>query len=614
MSVFTDTEVEISHLRDCQRGAAVKARTHYSQPGAQRQTLIQLPTGTGKSALIAVLPFYVSCERVLVLVPNLGLVKQMKEDLDVIDFPHTNAYKKFGLLTDEQIETTDFYVMPLDHKVNRTDIEQHHVIVANYQKFQDVEKWFGVNKDLIDLIIIDEAHHQAAKTYQELIGFFDQAKIIGLTATPFRSDGKSVAGKNIYTYHFSDAVKRGYIRNIRVNNVSPSKVSLLFTDSGNSEVYTLAQIVEMKEQAWFSRGIALSQDCCDSIADLAVEKLNELRAKYPATNHQIIASAISIRHAREFIKLAFERHGLRIGMVNSSDEDKATNDQVKENLKQGKLDVVISVGMLGEGFNQPTLGVAAIFRPYKTLNPYIQFVGRVLRDNPPAKWCYVVSHLGLNQVRRFEEFKLFDADDKDFMRKLFEEQGDAGAEAVFVEGGDEDGDPQTDEAFVIKQSSELMDIGGTFVDEDRLHDLITRYNQINESERAKFLKSLGLDGGTVDAIKPKKIKPIQQRLAKKSSLNEHSKSVTTDVIKALGVKHKGRDFNKRYENFGWVQRRVSSTINARLGIKGRQRNDLTTQELEALEQSNILKEVKAEMITYFTAKLEEQRAAAAKEG
>ena len=90
MSVFTDVEVEISHLRDCQQGAAVAARDHYGQSGADRQALIQLPTGTGKSALIATLPFYVPCERVLVLVPNLSLVKQMKEDLDVIDSPRTN--------------------------------------------------------------------------------------------------------------------------------------------------------------------------------------------------------------------------------------------------------------------------------------------------------------------------------------------------------------------------------------------------------------------------------------------------------------------------------------------------------------------------------------------
>ena len=613
MSIFTDTKIDISSLRDCQQGACNAAREHYAQSGAERQTLLQLPTGTGKSALIAALPFCVPCERVLVLVPNLGLITQMKEDLDVIDHPHTNAYKERGLLTDEQVEATEFYVMPLDHKVNRTDIEQHHIIVANYHKFQDIEKWFGQNKDLIGLIVIDEAHHQAAKTYQDLIRFFDKAKIIGLTATPFRSDGKPVAGENIYTYHFSDAVKKGYIRNIQVNNVSPNKVSLLFTESGSTETYTLDEIINggMKEQAWFNKGVALSQECCDSIADLAVEKLKELRAKYPQTSHQIIASAMTIRHAREFIKPAFERHGLKVGMVSSDGEDRDNNDQVKASLKQGKLDVIISIGMLGEGFNQPTLGVAAIFRPYKSLNPYIQFVGRVLRNNPPAKRCYVVSHLGLNQVRRFEEFKLFDANDKAFMQKLFDEQGGGGADGVFVDEGEEqepveDTEPQADDTLVVTQSGGLLDIGGVFVDDDKVRQVQSVYSQLTEDERAKFLKSLGLDGGLIGQIAPKKIKPIQKRIAKKNSLNEHAKSVTTDVIRALGIKHRGRDLNKMFHNFNWIQRRVSSTINKELGIGKGQRNNLTTQQLEAFEQSDALARIKAEMTAYFTEKLQQQ--------
>src|ERR1019366_8268608 len=109
---------------------------------------------------------------------------------DVVDHPAANAYKKYCLLTDEQIAFSDIFVLPLTQKVNRTDIQNHQIIVANYHKFQDIAKWFGTSKDLIDLIIIDEPHHQAANTYQELIKFSDQAKIIGLTATPFPSDGK----------------------------------------------------------------------------------------------------------------------------------------------------------------------------------------------------------------------------------------------------------------------------------------------------------------------------------------------------------------------------------------------------------------------------------------
>ena len=618
MGVFTETDINLSKMRACQGEACVAACDHYVKDGAERQTLLQLPTGTGKSALIAALPFYVPCERVLVLVPNLGLVTQMKEDLDAVDHPATNAYKKYGLLTDEQLAASDIFVLPLTQKVNRTDIQEHQIVVANYHKFQDIEKWFGTSKDLIDLIIIDEAHHQAANTYQELIKFFGRAKVIGLTATPFRSDGKPVDGKNIYTYRFRQAVQKGYIRNIRMNNVSPSEVTLAFTEAGSTEIYTMDQIASMSEKSWFSRGIALSQDCCNSIADMAVEKLRKLRADFPQTDHQIIAAAISIRHAREFVLPAFKRHDLKIGMVSSDPDDEPRNDKVKSDLAQGKLDVVINVTMLGEGFNQPTLGVAAIFRPFKTLNPYIQFVGRVIRSNAPATHCYVVSHLGLNQVKRFEEFRLFDAEDKEFLQKLFDVEGRAGPDGVFVpepsagqgeaSGDNETGSSDPQDTIKISQSGDLLDIGGTFVDEDKVQSQIDGFNQMSPEEKAKFLESLGVPDGQISKIIPKKIKPIQKRLAAKTRLNEVSKSITTDIQKAIGIKMMGRDLTKMSINFVHIQRVVNNKIDKALGIGKGKRNDLTVAQLDAFEKSGALDQIKQELTLNFKVKLDEQRA------
>jgi DNA repair protein RadD len=611
MSVFSDVAVDLSNLRECQREAAQAATSHYSIDGIKRHTIIQLPTGTGKSALIAALPFSVPCTRVLVLVPNLSLVTQMCEDLDTVDHPVNNAYRKFGLLTEEQVSDHDIYVMELSGKANRTDIANHQIIVANYHKFQDIERWFGTDRDLIDLIIIDEAHHQAAGTYRELIKFFDAAKIIGLTATPFRSDGKPLEGERIYLYRFSDAIKKKYIRNIEVNNVAPDEVSLYFTESGSTRIYTLDEILEVKEDRWFNRQISLSQECCNSIADLAVGKLRLLRESYPEASHQIIAAAMTIRHARDYVKLAFERHGLKVGIVSSHAEDKTQNDKVKLDLKQGKIDVIVNVGMLGEGFNQPTLGVAAIFRPYKTLNPYLQFIGRVLRNNEPARRCHVVSHLGLNQVRRFEEFRLFDSDDKDFLKSLFKD--DVELDELYVPesedgapGGEESQDSTSVPEVVITQSEGLSDTSAAFVDEDKIQKLVTEFSdKLTEAEQDLFLERLGLSQAHVSSIKPSKVKPLQKRLAKKNNLNEQAKSITTDVLKALGLKHKGRDFNKMFPNFGWVQRHVNKKINAAIGIEADQRNGLTTEQIESFEASGVLDSIKADTIIYF----EEKRSA-----
>ncbi len=612
MSVFRTTQINLDHMRDCQREAAIECHAHYANDSSERHVLLQLPTGTGKSALIAALPFYIPCERVLVLVPNLGLVKQMQEDLDIIDHENTNAYCTYKLLTQEQLDNIEFFTMPLTNAVNRNDLTKHHIIVANYHKFQDVEKWFGTNNDIIDLIIIDEAHHQGANTYKEIINFFSTAKIVGLTATPFRSDGKLVEGKRIYTYHFRDAIKKKYIRNIEVNNVTPDEVSIYFTSKNSSEKYTLEQILEMKDEAWFNQEIALSEECCNSIADLAVEKLKELRHKHPETRHEIIASAMTIRHARECIKPAFIRHGLKVEIVSSDKEEAIHNDRVKAELRQGKLDVIISIGMLGEGFNQKTLGVAAIFRPYKSLNPYIQFIGRVLRQNDPATRCHVVSHLGLNQVKRFEEFKMFDAEDKVFLDELFKQSDTAGTSNTFVDESEIDDklvekNMEPEVKNVVSQSLDMMEVKDLFVTEDQQVNVISNmFNNLTEAQQTTFLKKLGLNANQINAIKPKRIKPIAKRRAKKSLINERAKSIATDTLKQLHLKHHGRDFNPLSINFAWILRKVNKLMNTQLGINANQRNDVELETFEEFEKSGKFEQIRFDTLEYFKQKLSEK--------
>jgi DNA repair protein RadD len=227
-----------------------------------------------------------------------------------------------------------------------------------------------------------------------------------------------------------------------------------------------------------------------------------------------------------------------------------------------------------------------------------------------------VSHLGLNQVKRFEEFRLFDAEDKEFLQKLFQAEGGTGTDGVFVpEPGAGQGDPgsgagsgDTEDTLKISQSDDLLDIGGTFVDEDKVQSQIDGFNQMTPKEKAKFLESLGIPGGQISKIIPKKIKPIHKRLAAKSRLNEVAKSVTTDIQTAIGVKMKGRDLTKMSINFAHIQRMVNNRIDKALGIGRGKRNDLTAEQLDAFEKSGELDRIKQELIPYFKGKLDEQRA------
>ncbi|HFO9156615.1 TPA: DEAD/DEAH box helicase, partial [Escherichia coli] len=588
--------------RDCQKEAYLTVRDYFADPAnTENHILVQLPTGTGKSAVIAISPYEVAKGKVLVLTPNLTLANQIEQDIDIFENPTSNIYKKLGIFSEDFYTESEAYPLRLNDSVSSNDIDEHQIIIANYQQLNDVEKWFKGKEEQVDLIIIDEAHHQKAKTYQEVIGFFPQAKILSLTATPFRSDGKPLDGKVVYTYHFSDAIRNGYIRNIKVCDIAPESISLvgLFNDKDGKE-YSLEDILELKEEAWFRRGIALSQDCCDSIASKSFEKLLELRNSNPNDTHQIIAAAISKRHAREFVKPAFERLGLKVGLVST---DEKNNEHTIQKLKQGKIDVIVNIGMLGEGFDHKPLGVAAIFRPFASLNPYIQFLGRVIRENGSTKNCWVVSHLGLNQISRFNEFKLFDADDKEILEKLLSGKNTegVGGESSFVDIQDRN----PIEVTIKEIGDSLVEFNEDYVDLSKVDKVERAIKRLNEGEARELLTRLGLDANSINAVttRKKRVKPINKKKAAQSSLNEASKSIAVDILSELNLKMYDRNFNPLKTNFVWVKSKIDKEINKKLGIKQAERKKVTNAQYDEFSKSGELNLIRENCLEYFKSKV-----------
>jgi superfamily II DNA/RNA helicase len=166
--------------------------------------------------------------------------------------------------------------------------------------------------------------------------------------------------------------------------------------------------------------VALARPCNQHIVDASLQKLEELRQS--GTQHQLIGVACSINHARE-IRSLYQERGFNAEVIhnNLSEEERET---IFSNLRNGTLDCIIQVQMLGEGFDHPKLSVAAIFRPFRTLGPYIQFVGRVMRvivqNDPshPDNVGHIVTHLGMNLDQRLLEFKQFENDDQAFWEKV----------------------------------------------------------------------------------------------------------------------------------------------------------------------------------------------------
>ena len=416
---FLDLDFKIDgngNLRDPQRDGYLRVCEFFR--AGKNKAILQIPVGCGKTGLASLLPLGLSEGRVIIIAPNLTIKDGLFEAMDITNRQKC-FWRKAGVLSPDQMLSGPL-ACTLDSG-NISVANKSHIVVTNvHQLATNVDKWLTQFPDeFFDMIIVDEAHHSAASSWQKVIERFPKAKVILLTATPFRSDRQELDGELVFRYPFRNATLKGYIKRLKANYVAPSTIELGFADS-RGRSYTLEEVLKLKEEEWFSRGVALARLCNQHIVDSSLQKLEELRQS--GTQHQLIAVACSINHARE-IRSLYEERGFSANVIHSKQTDDEQAD-ILAALRNGTLDCIIQVQMLGEGFDHPKLSVAAIFRPFRSLAPYIQFVGRIMRvivqNDPghPDNVGHIVTHLGMNLDERLKEFKQFENDDQAFWDKV----------------------------------------------------------------------------------------------------------------------------------------------------------------------------------------------------
>ena len=230
-----------SDLRDPQRLGHAAAVEHFASDDAR--AVEQIPVGCGKSGLITLLPFGCADGRVLVIAPNLTIRDQLVGAFDVTK-PETCFYIKRKVLDDI---TNGPWVAVLDATANRGDLDEAHVVVTNIQQLATGGgRWLDdLPEDFFSLIVVDEGHHNAAPSWQDVFDHFPDAKVISVTATPFRADDRPVEGKMIYAYPIAQAMREGYIKNIQASNVAPSE--LVFSYKGDEHTHTLQEVLQLRE-------------------------------------------------------------------------------------------------------------------------------------------------------------------------------------------------------------------------------------------------------------------------------------------------------------------------------------------------------------------------------
>lgn len=583
---FSDADIVISgngRLRTPQIQGHEAAQEFYA--GGGHRAVEQIPVGCGKTGLISVLPFQVAHGRVLVIAPNLTIKTQIADALDVTR-PDC-FYRRTGVLRSFDDGP---YRAVLDGDANLSDCDDVHIVVTNiHQLAERAERWLPhFSADYFDLIIVDEGHHNAAASWRNVFDRFPGARVLSLTATPFRADEQPVEGHLIYRYAFRDAMQRGYIKQITATNVAPSEI--FFTWRGDEYRHTLDELMELREQDWVSRGVALSRESNISIVDASIQWLMELRSS--GFNHQLIAVGCSLDHARQ-IRGLYEERGLHAREIHSaqSEEERAG---ILRDLRSGALDAIVQVQMLGEGFDHPPLSVAAVFRPFRSLSPYIQFVGRVMRvnvENAPGHQDnegIVVSHVGLNIDRHWRDFRGIDGEDQQMIHGWLEAD-----EVSVVDGGR--GRRRLRPDFEVTREIVNRFLSDPFL--DPTDDAYIDHAIAALREQGVDLETLGLTREDLqrrlisarqqrEAPEPARlpVQPQAHRQMLRRRLDEQIRSASGRVCEVLGHRPNGRRIaalggTGAQNNLGAVIVLMNRAVNTYIGIESNERREQSTDAL-----------------------------------
>ena len=231
-----------------------------------------------------------------------------------------------------------------------------------------------------DLIIIDEAHHAVAGSWDRLIQHFSDAKIVGVTATPTRLDGRGLGS------HFSTLVQ------------GPSVAQLVdFGFLSPHKVYAPPVVADIKGVKIRAGDYARDQlsEVMDrpTVTGDAVSHYRRLADGLPA-----IAFCCSIAHAIS-VRDSFVGAGYRAKLVHGSmkmDE----RDEAISGLADGRTQILCSVDVVSEGTDVPAVSAAILLRPTQSESLYLQQVGRILRPQP-GKTAIVLDHVGATKKHGF---------------------------------------------------------------------------------------------------------------------------------------------------------------------------------------------------------------------
>lgn len=334
-------------LRPYQETARQKVQEEWKN--GKKRTLLVLPTGTGKTIVFSkIIEDRVrKGERVLVIAHRGELLEQASDKL----------YKSTGLKTATE-------------KAEQTSLGSfYRVVVGSVQTLQREKRLNQFPPEYFDTIVIDEAHHAISDGYQRVLHHFEDANVLGVTATPDRGDMRNLGSyfeSLAYEYGLAEAIKSGYLSPIKALTI-PLKLDLS----------------NVKQQA----GDFSTKDLGTAL-DPYLEQIAE-EMKKQCFNRKTVVFLPLVKTSQKFRDI-LNKHGFKAAEVNGESTDR---EQILKDYEEGKYNVLCNSMLLTEGWDCPSVDCVIVLRPTKVRALYSQMVGRGTRLAPGKKELLLLDFL-----------------------------------------------------------------------------------------------------------------------------------------------------------------------------------------------------------------------------
>lgn len=362
-----ETQTADVPLYDFQKDA-IAALSHHFIDEDQKAGLLVMPTGSGKSRTATSF-----------------LVKEMiSRGYQILWIAHRHMlldqaadcfYKFAGLAKVENPKIRNYRINCISgNHLNIRQVKESEVLVASISSICRSKDHLRRILGRKVMIVVDEAHHTFAPTYQAVIDFVRKhrknTKLFGLTATPIRANEKDSQSllkiydnKIIYSVSMSDLIAKGILADPHCTRIQTGE--------------NFEPVISEEEKRLIMRNKELPESLVSKIAashsrnQIILKEYLENKDKYGKT----LIFALNVVHCRLLYE-ELKNKGIKCGHIYSGKDD---NNKIIQAFKENKLDVLVNVNIMTEGSDVPDIQTVFLTRPTNSEGLLMQMVGRGMR-------------------------------------------------------------------------------------------------------------------------------------------------------------------------------------------------------------------------------------------